>query len=476
MNTGPTTTFLQHLRRATAAAEGGQLTDRELLRRFTRQRDQDAFAALVGRHGPMVLGVCRRVLGNSADAEDAFQAAFLVLARRAASVRWQESAANWLYGVARRLACRARADAARRRDLEKQAHAKAPPDPLADVSLREAQALLDEELGRLPERYRAPLVLCCLQGLARDEAARRLGWAAGLLKSRLEQARELLRSRLARRGLALSAALWTALLAEPASAVPAALADIAVQAAALAGTAAGPASARAVALAEGVLQSRPLRWLTLLALGAALGVFGLGALFLSQPDPGQAPPAAARADPPRPKPAQPKPAQPKPPVKAGPLKIEIALPKAEVRLGDPVPLTVIYTNTSDKPLELLASGSRGGDCFDGETYRVTWSGGTNREYTTFGTDPQVVRKRLEPGKSWKRTIKDLGAELTSGGVAVDGQSGVEPPPPFPAPGKYLLRLRYDSTVRKQKQPVFSGSVSSNTVRLMVLPALKGAGN
>jgi RNA polymerase sigma factor (sigma-70 family) len=468
MSTGPTRALLHHLRRAAAAPEDVLPTDRELLRRFARERDQDAFAALVRRHGPLVLAVCRRLLGNAVDAEDAFQATFLVLARKAAAVRWQDSVANWLHGVAHRLARRARADAARRLAREQHAPTKAPTDPLAEVSLREAQALLDEELARLPEKYRAPLVLCCLQGLARDEAARQLGWPVALLKSRLEQARDLLRSRLARRGLTLSAALWAALLAEPAAAVPATLADAVVQAAALAGTTTAtpvPVSAAAVALAEQALRGRPLTWLKVLAAVLALGALGLGAAVLSQPAPRPAQPAAVGADPGKPKPPQPKP----PPAKAGPLKIEIALPKAEVPLGAPVPLTVTYTNTSAKPLVLLASGTRSGDGFDGETYQVSRAG-AKREYTTFGTDPRVVQKRLEPGKSWQRTIKDLSAELTSGGVAVDGQSGVVPPPPFPAPGQYVLRLRYDSTVRNQKPPTFSGSVSSNAVKLTIRQA------
>src|SRR5262249_26441157 len=138
---------------------------------------------------------------------------FLVLARKAARLRQQESVGNWLYGVATRLALRARMEAARRRDREGQATAKAGPDPLADLTVREAQQILDEELTRLPVRYRAALVLCHLEGLARDEAAQQLGCPSATLKSRLERARALLRKRLGRRGLTLPAALLASLLA-----------------------------------------------------------------------------------------------------------------------------------------------------------------------------------------------------------------------------------------------------------------------
>jgi RNA polymerase sigma factor (sigma-70 family) len=204
--------LLRHLR-GLAAAHGPALpADRELVQRFTSGADADAFAALLSRHGPMALRVCRRVLHNLQDAEDAFQATFLVLARKASTLRRQESVGNWLYGVAYRVALNARAAAARRRAHESRTAADTSADPLTEISVREAQALLDEELARLPAKYRAPLVLCCLEGLARDEAARQLGWPAGTLKSRLERGRQLLRGRLTRRGLTLPAAFGAALL------------------------------------------------------------------------------------------------------------------------------------------------------------------------------------------------------------------------------------------------------------------------
>src|SRR5260370_12128121 len=159
----------------------------------------------------MVLGVCRRVLRHADDAEDAFQAAFLVLAQRAASLRRRQSVGAWLHSVAFRVAHKARAGAARRRQYEGQAPERPPDDPFAEISLREAHTILDEELLRLPEPYRAPVLLCCLEGLARDEAAARLGIAVSTLTSRLEAGRLRLRCRLAQRRLSLSPALSPAL-------------------------------------------------------------------------------------------------------------------------------------------------------------------------------------------------------------------------------------------------------------------------
>src|SRR5260370_11266732 len=201
------TAVLGHIRKLVAVQSAKQLSDRELLRRFVDAHDETAFATLMHRHGPMVLSACQRVLHRTQDAEDACQATFLVLARKAASQRWQESVANWLYGVARRLALKARSAAARRHVIEHGKPPRPPVDPLADITARELQTALDEELIRLPEKYRAPILLCCLEGHARDEAAQQLGWPLPILKSRLEQAREMLGRRLTRRGVTLSAAV-----------------------------------------------------------------------------------------------------------------------------------------------------------------------------------------------------------------------------------------------------------------------------
>jgi RNA polymerase sigma factor (sigma-70 family) len=214
-------------------------SDAQLLARYTIQEDEAAFAGLVARHGPMVLGVCRSVLHNHHDAEDAFQATFLVLARSPGSIRKEESLASFLHGVAYRVALRARTSAARQRARERRTAEASPADPLLDMTLREVREILHEELHQLPEKYRAPLVLCYLEGLSQEEAARQLGWSAGATRGRLDRGRDHLRRRLARRGLTLSAVLGTISLG--AVPVPAALL--------------GSVSANASALAEGVIHA-----------------------------------------------------------------------------------------------------------------------------------------------------------------------------------------------------------------------------
>jgi RNA polymerase sigma factor (sigma-70 family) len=201
---------LRHIRDLAGVADLAALSDRQLLQRFTTERDESAFASLVRRHGSLVAGVCRRVLGNFHDAEDAFQAVFLVLARKASAIRKSESVGGWLYRVAYRVAMQARVRALSRQRHEQQAGKCPVVDPLAEVTGRELVSILDEELQRLPERYQVPLVLCHLEGQTRDEAAQRLGWSLGTFKRRLELAREVLRGRLARRGLTLAAVLSAA--------------------------------------------------------------------------------------------------------------------------------------------------------------------------------------------------------------------------------------------------------------------------
>jgi len=189
------------------------LSDADLLERFARERDRQAFGILVRRHGPLVLDVCRRHLGNFHDAEDAFQATFLVLARKAGSIRQAGSLASWLYGVAFRVARKARSAAARRRHHEEEVRtmssSRAEPQPFNEVGLA-----IDEEIVRLPEKFRAPLVLCCLEGKTGDEAARELGYSAGSMSWRLARARDLLRDRLIRRGVTLAPAALASILSE----------------------------------------------------------------------------------------------------------------------------------------------------------------------------------------------------------------------------------------------------------------------
>jgi RNA polymerase sigma factor (sigma-70 family) len=234
---------VRHLRRLHAPASDG-----ELLSRFADGRDADAFAELARRHGPMVLGVCRRILGDAHAAEDAFQTTFLTLARYARSLRRPAALAAWLHGVAVRTAQRARAR--RQRCQHTETHRlppSQPPDPLAEVSGRELVAAIDEELARLPECYRAPLLLCGLDGLTRDETAARLGWSLGTLRGRLERGRELLRKRLTARGLTVPTVLAGLVTADRAT-VPAGLLAATVRLALTASPATwGPAAALALA-------------------------------------------------------------------------------------------------------------------------------------------------------------------------------------------------------------------------------------
>jgi RNA polymerase sigma factor (sigma-70 family) len=279
----------------TRAADAGRTstTDRDLLSRFARNKDEVAFAALVQRHAPMVLGACRRVLGNSADAEDACQATFVILARKARSGRWQSSVASWLYATARQVALNARTARARRARHEGRATAPPTSNPLAQISGEELLAILDEELANLPGRYRAPVVLCCLEGLTRDEAARQLGVPAATLKGQLERGRRRLHDALARRGVALGAGLLAVLATSRAGASPPHL----VEAIRLA--AAGEVPPAVAALAEGVAMNGILK--KSLAVVAVVGIatLGLGLGFMSPMSAGQQgqPPALNEARP-----------------------------------------------------------------------------------------------------------------------------------------------------------------------------------
>src|SRR5262245_6552227 len=185
MARGPFAPFLHFLHARRRSADG----DAALLARFTADRDEAAFAELLRRHGPLVWRVCRQVLGNDHDAEDAFQATFLLLARGAASVRDGAAVAGWLHGTAWRVARRARAAAAVRRRREGQAPVRESADAVSEAALRELQALLHEEVARLPAKYRAPFVACVLEGRSRAEVAQALGWNEGTLSTRLAWAR-----------------------------------------------------------------------------------------------------------------------------------------------------------------------------------------------------------------------------------------------------------------------------------------------
>jgi RNA polymerase sigma factor (sigma-70 family) len=273
---------MRHLHNLAGGEAVRTLTDSQLLERFVGARDELAFAELVQRHGRLVRSVCRQVLRHEHDAEDAFQATFLILARKAGSIHRREAVVSWLYGVAFRTAMKARRASARRRAPAPASPPRAAESPVLEAGLRELQAILDEEVRRLPAKYQAPFLLCCLEGRSRAEAATELGWKEGTVSSRIAQARLLLEQRLARRGIALSAALCAAALGSgaAAAAVPGNLVGATVQAAvrfAQSGPAAvalRPAAALADELLKTSLRTRlQIGMALLLALGfAAAGV------------------------------------------------------------------------------------------------------------------------------------------------------------------------------------------------------------
>ncbi len=300
---------VQHFRIA-AGRDGTGRTDGELLTHFLSRRDEDALAALVERHAPMVWGVCRRVLRNPHDAEDAFQATFLVLIQKATTVVPREMVANWLYGVAQQTAVRLRATAAKRGWREVQMTEL--PEPVV-VEARDEELLLrlDEELSRLPERFRALIVLCDLEGRTRKEVARQLGCPEGTVASGLVRARELLAKRLTRRGLAVSGGSLVATLSHSmASAdVPAPVVTSAINVATLlaAGKVAGVISGPVAILTQGVLKTMFLKKImtaavAVLALGVAV-VTG-GSLAVGQPEPPNKPKVGQDVPPPVEKPVK----------------------------------------------------------------------------------------------------------------------------------------------------------------------------
>jgi RNA polymerase sigma factor (sigma-70 family) len=264
------------------------LTDGDLLRRFARGGDESAFEALAARHGGMVLGVCRRLAGDGHAAEDAFQATFLVLARRAGTLGGEGSLGPWLHGVARRVATRARQQAARRRSVERPGVAVESLAGRPESGDPELRAVLDEEIGRLPPRYRAAIVLCYLEGLTHEEAAHRLGCPLGTVRSRVARARDRLRDRLTRRGVAVStagAALAAGATAKAAPAPPLLLdATRRAAARAAAGVRLGAGSAPEVLAGEVHAAMVRNAWkaaiVSVLALGVGVGMVAGAALAL----------------------------------------------------------------------------------------------------------------------------------------------------------------------------------------------------
>jgi RNA polymerase sigma factor (sigma-70 family) len=283
-------------------------TDHQLLLKYRTRGDHVAFAELVGRHGPMVLRVCQRVLRHDQDAEDAFQATFLVLARKAGSVRKTEALASWLHGVAHRVSLRARRDAARRRSRDRETQPTRAKSGIGEADWREVQAALDEEIRALPEKYRAPFVLCILEGKSRAEAAGELGLKEGTVWSRLSQARKLLQERLGHRGIALSAILAVeALSGGTVHATLARLVDSTVRVV----LSAGGVPLRTAALARAVGGTMPTKTVIAVLLGlVTIGLLAFGGILLKADGP--APRPEGRAEPKHAGTAQPVPGTRKP--------------------------------------------------------------------------------------------------------------------------------------------------------------------
>jgi RNA polymerase sigma factor (sigma-70 family) len=287
MASRPHGAVLQHIQRLFERGSLSGLSEWQLLDRYASRRDESAFEALVARHGPMVLGVCRRVLDDPDAVEDAFQATFLVLVRKARTLGERDAIGHWLYGVACRVALRARCEAARRRSREVPVGGTEVAVPATEPGRDELAPILDTELSRLPAKYRAPIVLCYLEGLTHEEAARQLHWPIGSVKGRLARARDLLRMRLARHGLVPAAGLLAVTtISRATAAVPESLRQATVQAGlhcAGGRAAAEVASASVVRLMEGVLSTM---FLTKLKVTAAVvgtcGVLALGAWGLEQ--------------------------------------------------------------------------------------------------------------------------------------------------------------------------------------------------
>jgi RNA polymerase sigma factor (sigma-70 family) len=276
-------TVVRHLRRAVLRPNGAGWTDGQLLSSFIDHKDEAAFASLVRRHGPMVYGVCRRVVGNHHDAEDAFQATFLVLARKASSVRARERVAAWLHGVAHRTALKSRAMTAARRVRERQVMEMPEPEAAQEDQWSDLHALIDRELKGLPENYRLPILLCDLEGKTIKEATRQLGWPQGTLAGRLARGRKLLARRLANRGVALSAGSLAAAACQNAASagVSASLMSSTVKAATVIAAGqkavAGAVPAKVAALMDGVMKAMLItRLRTVTAVLLVLAAVGIG--------------------------------------------------------------------------------------------------------------------------------------------------------------------------------------------------------
>jgi RNA polymerase sigma factor (sigma-70 family) len=412
---------LRHLQRATGRSAGQEPTDAELLKRYASLHDEDAFAALVRRYGKLVRSVSWRVLHHEQDADDVFQATFLVFATRAASIQKTSSLASWLYGVAFRTAMNARRNRTRRsKEMRKSAGSNNEP-PVAEASLREVQRILEEEVNRLPEKYRTPFVLCCLDGQSKGEAARNLGWKEGTVSSRLAQARKELQQRLTRRGVAFSAALCCVELSRSAAAVSPPLLSGTIKAALsfAAGTAANDlVAARVAALAKGALSpmlTTKLKIATalLLAAGCLIGAGWLARQALAAEPTGKLPQAEKAADAGK-APVAPKAASAgKDAAEAVPIEGRVLDPKGQPFQGAKV---YLWTGAAGKAADRKARATTGKD----GRFRFTASKGE------LARQPRVVVIARGHGPDWMvlgnaAKSRDLTLRLVKDDVPIDGR-------------------------------------------------------
>lgn len=457
---------LRYLRRSFVPS-ASEPSDRQLLARFAESRDQDAFTVLVRRHGPMVLAVCRRVLGEIADAEDAFQATFVVLARKAGASGWQESLGSWLYEVAYRCAAKARTASARRRspvqvpDMPEKERACA-------VEHEELRAVLDDELSRLPEKYRAPLVLCYLEGKSSEEAAGLLGCPVGTVHGRLSRARDLLRARLAKRCLMIPVA---AVLAEDVvqAAVPAKLLDATIQAAALSGELAAPVAV----LVEGVLRAMHVTKLKMAALLLGVCLIGAGVgTYHWQTRQGNRVAAASFAPPPEAEVA----AQPddgkarSKAVRVDGLTFQAVVDKVwlapTANKETVVDITLEITNGTNKQQTLRIW----------ESPRVSVATPDGKELASgYARDATAPVKRLDvPAGKTVRVSRQAALSLTDNGFRLtgsDNSAGSWWYDNFKA-AKYVVTLSYDSDV--QNDGSWRGSATTEPVEITIKPAKEPA--
>jgi RNA polymerase sigma factor (sigma-70 family) len=274
---------LEHLQRTVLLREHISLTDGQLLEEYISRREEAALATLARRHGPMIWGVCRRLLVNHHDAEDAFQAAFLVLVRKASSIVPRDMVANWLYGVAVQTAMKARATAARRKGRERQV-TDLPERTMADlVSRNDLQYLLDEELKHLPNKYRAVIVLCDLEGRTRKEAAEQLKCPQGTIAGRLARARTMLAKRLTLHGLAVPGGSMAVILSQMAASAntPASVVSLTIQAACQVATGQAAVTSKVAVLTEGVLKAMLFTKLRIATVMVFLSALVCGAAILT---------------------------------------------------------------------------------------------------------------------------------------------------------------------------------------------------